>query len=152
MVARRRATYLANPDSVSGDRDAAALPQPQEGLRDFIAQDWSPDGARLAGQLGFTASRGNGIVVPTFGTRRYEQVTDFGEWPVWLPDSRRVLFVANGRDYWVMDTRTKQTRKIYSTPRGVLGPARLTRDGRTAVFPLRLTEADTQLLRFESQK
>jgi len=144
-----RITYLLDPARSHQAQTPAALPRPQEALRRFIAQDWSPDGARLVGQLGFTASRGDGIVVYTFSTRKYERVAEFGEWPVWLPDSRRVLFVANGKEYWVVDTRTKRTRKIYTAPRGVLGPARLTRDGRMAVFPLRLLEADIYLLTFE---
>jgi Tol biopolymer transport system component len=144
-----RITYLLDPTRSHKTQTPAALPRPQEAFRRFIAQDWSPDGARLVGQLGFTASRGDGIVVYTFSTRKYERVAEFGEWPVWLPDSRRVLFVANGKEYWVVDTRTKRTRKIYTAPRGVLGPARLTRDGRMAVFPLRLLEADIYLLTFE---
>jgi Tol biopolymer transport system component len=144
-----RITYLLDPTRSYKTQTPAALPRPQEAFRRFIAQDWSPDGARLVGQLGFTASRGDGIVVYTFSTRKYERVAEFGEWPVWLPDSRRVLFVANGKEYWVVDTRTKRTRKIYTAPRGVLGPARLTRDGRMAVFPLRLLEADIYLLTFQ---
>ncbi len=144
-----RITYLLNPTRSSEAQTPQALPRLEGAFRRFIAQDWSPDGARLVGQLGFTASRGDGIVVYTFNTRRYERVAEFGEWPVWLPDGRRALFVANGKDYWVVDTRTKRTQKIYSVPRGVLGPARLTRDGRIAVFPLRLVDADIYLLRFE---
>jgi hypothetical protein len=134
--------------------DGVAIPQqvarrrvPGKGLK----QDWSPDRTRLVGQLGFSASgRGDGIVVYTFGSRTYELVSEFGEWPVWLPDRRRVLFVTGGKEYWIVDTKTKQKRKIYSVTRGVLGPARLTRDGRLAFFPLRLLDADTYLLHLES--
>ncbi len=149
VTGQDRTTYLLDPTRSSDLQTPETLPRPEEAFRRFIAQDWSPDGARLVGQLGFTASRGDGIVVYTFSTRKYERVAEFGEWPAWLPDSRRVLFVANGREYWVVDTRTKRTQKIYTAPRGVLGPARLPRDGRMAVFPLRLTEGDIYLLRFE---
>ena len=40
-------------------------------------------------------------------TRTFERLADFGEWPVFLPDDRRVLFVAGGEGFYVLDTRTK---------------------------------------------
>jgi serine/threonine protein kinase len=124
------------------------LPRPGEALLPFIATDWSPDGTRLAGQTGFTAG-GKGVVIFAFASGTYERLTDFGEWPAWLSDSRRLLFVSKGKEFWVLDTRTKQARKVYSTTWDVLGPPRLTRDGRAAYFSRRVTEADVYLLSFE---
>ncbi len=49
----------------------------------------------------------------------------------------------------MVDTRTKQTRKIYTSTRDVLGPPRLTRDGSVAYFSRRVTEADIYLASFE---
>jgi Tol biopolymer transport system component len=105
----------------------------------FAPNSWSPDGNWLAGQSGFTTP---GIVIQSVASGRLERVTDFGEWPVWLPDSRRVLFVARGREFHVFDTRTKKTALIYSTGRDTLGPPRLTRDGRAMFYSRRITEAD----------
>jgi hypothetical protein len=65
---------------------------------------------------------------------------------VWLPDSRRLLFVANGNAFYVADTRTKEVRQVWAVKRDVLGPPRLTRDGRRAYFSRRVTEADIWLL------
>jgi Tol biopolymer transport system component/serine/threonine protein kinase len=144
-----RTTYVFDPGSAWDAQTPEVLPRPEPAFRLFIAQDWSPDGSRLAGQLGFTSGRGDGIVVYTFATRTYERVSEFGEWPAWFPDSRRLLFVAGAKEHWVVDTRTRQKQKIYSVPRGSLGPARLTRDGRLAFFSLALREADIYLLRFE---
>jgi TolB protein len=143
----QRVTRVVDPNRAWQAQAPEDLPPPA-GLPGFTVQDWSPDGTRLAGQIPM-GTGAKGIVVYTFASRRYEQLTDFGEWPAWLPDSRRVLFVANAKDYWVVDTRTKQTRKIYTVPNGRLGPARLTRDGRSAYFSRRMTEADIYLLRFE---
>lgn len=42
----------------------------------------------------------------------------------------------------IIDTQTKQTRKIYSSTRDVLGPPRLSRDGRAMYFTRRVTESD----------
>lgn len=65
---------------------------------------------------------------------------------VWLPDSQRLLFVAQGKAFFVMDTRSRSVRKIYSASRDVIGPPRITRDGRVAYFSRRTTEADVWLV------
>jgi Tol biopolymer transport system component len=113
------------------------LPLP-EGQR-FAANAWSPDGKWLAGTPNFSTV---GILLYSLTDHRLEQLTDFGEWPVWLPDGRRLLFVSRGREYYVLDTRTKAVSKIWSTLRDTLGPPRLTRDGRTLFFQRRVTESD----------
>jgi eukaryotic-like serine/threonine-protein kinase len=105
----------------------------------FVVNSWSPDNQRLAGQLNVT---GSGILTYSFATRTYERLTDFGEWPVWLPDSRRLLFVSHGKTFHVVDSQTKQVRPVFSVTRDVIGPPRLTRDGRTAYFSRRTTESD----------
>lgn len=85
-------------------------------------------------------------VLDSLGSRTYAVVTDFGEWPVWPPDSRRVLFVANGNAFVIVDTRSKQVRNVFAVTRDVIGPPRLTRDGATAYFSRRVTESDVWLL------
>jgi hypothetical protein len=81
--------------------------------------------------------------VYSFRSGRYEKLTDVGEWPVWRPDSRRVLFVVNGKEFRVVDAMTKRVRTIYSTTRDVIGPPRLSRDGRSLFFTRRVTEAES---------
>jgi Tol biopolymer transport system component len=104
---------------------------------------WSPDGSRIAGQVGVA---GKGVAVYDLRTNAYERVTDFGEWPAWLPDSRHLLFVARGKEFHVVDTRTREVRRIWSVPRDVIGPPRLSRDGRAMYFSRRVTESDVWLL------
>jgi hypothetical protein len=65
---------------------------------------------------------------------------------VWLPDSRRILFGDGGRNFWVVDSQTRQTKKIYSGGRDVMGPPQLTRDGRSAFYSRRISEADIWLM------
>jgi Tol biopolymer transport system component len=125
------------------------LARPDKAVQSFIPNDWSPDGSRLAGMSTFSDRGGSGIVVYSFATRTYERLTDFGEWPAWFGDSRRILFVNKGKEFWLYDTRTKQPRKVYSTVWDVLGPPRLTRDARNVFFSRRVTEADVYLLTFE---
>jgi Tol biopolymer transport system component len=103
---------------------------------------WSPDGRFLAGQISYSAK---GIGTHDLDLGAYERLTDYGEWPVFLPDSRRILFVTRGKEFFLIDRESKEVRKVYSTVRDVLGPPRLTRDGRTAFFSRRVTEADIWL-------
>jgi Tol biopolymer transport system component len=118
------------------------LLQPDTALSGYYPNSWSPDGQWLCG--GVRAD--GGIFTYEFRTQRYERLTEFGEWPVWLPDSRRILFVSGGKAFYIVDRVTKDVRKIYSVTRDVLGPPRLTRDGRHAYYSRRVTEADVWLM------
>jgi eukaryotic-like serine/threonine-protein kinase len=121
------------------------LPRVPDSQYKFSPNSWSADGEHLIGLTGPT-SPSLGIVMYTFKTRTYQRLTDFGEWPVWLPDSRHVLFGDGGGHFWVLDTLTKATKTVYSGGRDVLGPPRLTADGRMAFFSRRVTEADIYLM------
>jgi Tol biopolymer transport system component len=144
-----RVSMVVDADRQAEDQTPEVLPAADETLRPFIPISWSPDGAALAGQVGFSDRGGGGIVRYVFASRTYDRLTDFGEWPAWFGDSRRILFVFRGREFWVLDTRTKQTKKIYSTIWHTLGPPRVTRDARFAYFSRRVTEGDIYLLTFE---
>jgi Tol biopolymer transport system component len=109
----------------------------------FLVNDWSPDGKHL---VGAAETPIGGVVTYSLESRQYERLTDFGEWPVWLPDSRRVLFVANGKSFYVVDSSSKQVHKVFSVTRDIIGPPRLTRDKKTAYFSRRVTESDIWLL------
>jgi Tol biopolymer transport system component len=108
-----------------------------------VPNSWSPDGRWIAGQSWYGVL---GILVYSVQARTFEQLTDFGEWPVWLPDSRRILFVSRGREFHVLDTRTRTTTLIYSALRDTLGPPRVTPDGRQAFFSRRVTESDVWMV------
>jgi Tol biopolymer transport system component len=152
LVAADIGSLVVDPNRPWREQTPETLPMPDKALRPFIPNAWSPDGARLAGQIGFSDRGGIGVVLYTFASRSYERLTDFGEWPVWFGDSRRLLFVFKGREFWVLDTRTKQTKKIYGPTRDVLGTPRMTRDGRSVFYSRRMTEADIYLLTFEDSE
>jgi len=119
------------------------LPPDDPPSNHFFVNSWSPDGARLVGQVGLAKG---GLETYSFGSRRYARIADFGEWPVWMPDSRRVMFAANGNAFYIVDSQSKQVRKIFSIARDIIGPPTLTRDGKTAYFSRRVTESDIWLL------
>ena len=56
------------------------------------------------------------------------------------------ILVDGGRDFYVADTRTHDVRKIWSVTRDVIGPPRLTRDGRAIYFSRRVSESDVWLM------
>ncbi len=127
---------------VPWDAQAVERLPPMEGGR-FTVNDWSPDGRLLAGAVDY---RDTGIVVYSLESGTYETLTDFGQWPVFLPDSRRILFVSGGHRFFIVDVETDEVREIYSATQHVLGPPRLTEDGREMFFTRRVTEGDVWLL------
>jgi Tol biopolymer transport system component len=76
----------------------------------FGPSSWSPDGKWLAGQ-----SEQPGIVLYSFAERRYERLTRSGENPVWLGDSRTLLFLQDGKIFG-LDVPTKRTWEILAPP------------------------------------
>jgi Tol biopolymer transport system component len=112
----------------------------------FSANDWSPDGTRLAGMSGFADL---GVGYYDVATGEHVQLTDFGQWPVWMPDSRRILFVSGGTTFYMVDTETGVVDTVHSTVRDVLGPPRVTADGRELVYSRRVTEGDIWLATIE---
>jgi eukaryotic-like serine/threonine-protein kinase len=114
----------------------------------FVPNSWSADGRWITGQTWYGEL---GVWGFSLQTRRFERFTEIGEWPVWLPDSRRILFVSRGREFHVLDTRTSRTTRIHSVLRDTLGPPRLTRDGRFAYYSRRSTESDVWLVTLQPQ-
>jgi Tol biopolymer transport system component len=131
---------IIDPQRTAANQQYEILPPSTVGQ--FVMNSWSHDGKHIAGHILAADGSANGIAIYSLESRTYDKVADFGEWPVWLPDSRRVLFVSGGKGFYVTDIRTKKARKIYSAARDVIGPPRLTRDGRVAYFGRRVTEAD----------
>ena len=112
----------------------------------LVVNDWSPDGDRLAGMHGWV-DRGVGYY--DLATDEHVPLTDFGQWPVWMPDGRRILFVSGGKAFYVVDAETGDVSRVHSTVRDVLGPPRLTADGTEVVYSRRVTEGDLWMATIE---
>jgi Tol biopolymer transport system component len=133
--------YVFDPHRAWNDQQPTVI-APPAGPDEFVVNAWSPDGSRLAGQAGIA---GRGILTYSLRSKTFDRLTDFGAYPVWLPDSRRLMFVAGGRAFHVVDTRTRQVAQVFSVRRDIIGPPQLTRDGREAYFSRRVTEGDIWL-------
>jgi serine/threonine-protein kinase len=135
--------YVFDPGRPWEEQAPVMLTPSDSAFARFRPDSWSPDGERLVGDFRYGDA---GVATYTFRTRAYERLTDLGQWPVWLPDSRHVLFVSGGNAFYVVDRITKRTRKVFEVQRDVIGPPRLTRDGRMAVYSRRVTEADVWMV------
>jgi Tol biopolymer transport system component len=141
--------YVFDPNRPWREQRPQVLPTTDVSLRRLIATSWSPDSELLACQTGYNeggSSPNLGVVTYSFKSGKYQRLTNYGEWPVWLPDSRRILFVSNGNDFTVIDSQSKAANKIFSVERDSIGPPRMTQDGRFIYFTRRITEADIWLV------
>ncbi|MGH9441578.1 MAG: protein kinase domain-containing protein [Thermoanaerobaculia bacterium] len=93
----------------------------------FFANEWSPDGSRLAGETWQPSGiEIPGIVAYSFSSHEFRRVSDRGVSPVWLSDSRRLLYL-DGERLWLLDTGDGKARAV-----GGPGGAALPRDFRIA--------------------
>jgi Tol biopolymer transport system component len=138
-----RRVIIFDPSRAWDEQEVSILPVPDSSIGQFNVNDWSPDGLRLAGMNGV---QDTGILTYDLASGTYERLTDFGQWPVWLADNRHLLFVSGGSAFYVIDSRSKEVREVLSVTRDVLGPPRVTRDGREVVFTRRVTEGDVWLV------
>ena len=108
----------------------------------FRTASWSADGTRVAG---YANSVGEGVVVYTLASQSYEKITQSGLGPVWLPDDRRLLYVADG-NLMLVDVRTKVTKQVASAPpRETLGALELSPDAREIYVVITNSQSDIVL-------
>jgi len=122
-----------------------ALPGMDDRTLTFEIWGWSPNGRLLAGQKHLTDLSHAGIGIHEIGTSRIDWVTDFGEWPVWLSDNRRLLFSHEGK-LFLVDTATRKSHQLMALPQRSLGSVGLSPDGRTIYYTVMAAEADVWLM------
>jgi TolB protein len=92
----------------------------------FLANDWSQDGTLVAGT-------GSGAVwIYSIETRSYERIRPGGN-PVWLNDSRRLIYAYAGR-LFIAEAVWKITRDLLALPGQELDAPRLSRDNLQLYF------------------
>jgi eukaryotic-like serine/threonine-protein kinase len=132
------------------EQSPQALPPMSDPPGRFTAWSWSPDGQRLAGWRQRTegAPPASNIVLYSFVSQQYEQLTDVGNGPIWLSDSRRLLFLRQGH-LWLADSQSKKFHEILSVAPHNIASLGLSRDNRLICFSLSATEADIWLMTLE---
>ena len=111
--------------------------------------DWSRDGRFFAGDTK-GGGRAAGIFVESLESGARRRLTDSGESPRWLGDSRRLLYQRDG-GLWLLDTATGASSKVISPPKPprTLLDFGLAADDRWLVFVELTRESDIWLTRLE---
>ena len=110
----------------------------------FEVFDWSPDGKWLAG-TGRASALDTGIVIYSLEEQTYRKIADFGFWPRWWNDSRRLLFADLGNIY-IADIESGEVRQILSDPPDFFLDAGISDDNRFIYFVRQKIDADIWLL------
>ena len=84
-------------------------------------------------------------MVFSFETKRYEKVADYQTIPMWLPDSRRMVFAHEGKAY-IVDIQSKKVKELFSRPPEQIRSIAVSRDGKLIYYTLASTESDVWLL------
>lgn len=116
----------------------------------FEGWSWSSDGKSLAGIKHLPSGVHSGVGIYDLESKKYDWLTDFGDWPVWLNDNRRLLFVSQGKIF-LFDSATRKYEPILTvTDQDVdIGGPSLSPDNKTLYFTFVSTEADIWLMTLE---
>jgi eukaryotic-like serine/threonine-protein kinase len=131
-----------------------ALPKLEIATGDFMPWSWSPDGASIAGWIRSGAARESGIFIYSLATRSYRRVSPIGQEPVWLSDSRRLLFTAEGPERqgtgYLLDTKTMQVKLLLPAPPHLsITGIGISRDDRSIYYSVLSTESDVWISSFD---
>ncbi|HZB45254.1 MAG TPA: protein kinase [Pyrinomonadaceae bacterium] len=146
LYRRDRDYFIIDPSRPAAEQTPQTLPPPADPSHHFVAWDWSPDGSKLAGTLGKGVA--HRVAFFSFETNRYEQIADFSAQPMWMSDSRRLVF-AHGSKIYVADTATRRLREIISRQQEQIRTVGISRDSRLLYFTVVTTESDIWLLNLE---
>jgi serine/threonine protein kinase len=139
----RNECFVFQPGTAWSEQTPDPLPQLSDPHLSFEAWSWSPDGKKLAGVRHLPDNSHAGIGIYDLQSRTYRWITDFGDWPLWLNDGKRLLFVAHGKVH-LIDGETGKYQTLFSvTDEEVdIGSPGLTRDNRAIYFSAVTVEAD----------
>ncbi len=128
----------------SGNKEFA-LPSLPDTTQTFEAWSWSGDGNKLAGIRHLANGAHVGVGFYSFESKKIEWLTDFGEWPIWLNDSRNLLFFSDGKIFLV-DTQSKKYREVISVTPERFGAFGVSKDNRLLFVSVDTSEADVWLI------
>jgi Tol biopolymer transport system component len=132
------------------DAKPFALPSLPDETQTFEAWDWSPDGKALAGIQHQSSGVHTGIILYSIDTAKFETLTHFGEWPIWLQDERSILFFSEGKIFSV-DLESKEPRElVFPQPQHIVGAFAVSPDEKFLYLTIDTTQADIWLANLKS--
>ena len=141
----KNAAYIFRVGQAWAEQTPVALAALSDTSQTFESWSWSPDGKRLAGLRHFSDGSHAGIGVYDLESKRYDWLTNFGEWPLWFEDGRRILFADHGKIF-IVDSESKKYHEVLPVADGDIGSPGLSRDNRLIYFTFVAAEADIWLL------
>lgn len=131
-----------------------SLPSPPDASELFDVWNWSPDGDWLAGhRISRATGQAEGLAVYSLRTGMFQTLTDdIGDQPVWLNDSRRLLFKDKSKIYSVDRDSRKVSEILDVRPSSIKSLGQLPEDNKIVVFSEEQREADIWLLTADKSK
>jgi eukaryotic-like serine/threonine-protein kinase len=119
----------------------------------FIAWDWSPDGKFLVGNQGKNGRNMAGVYIYSLASKTYEEIANSSQvklisHPIWLNDSRHVLFSTKEK-ILMADIQTKKIQEVYSSGRTPIEVYSLTKDNRFIYTSIMNLDSDIWMLSLE---
>ncbi len=141
---------IFEPSRAWNEQKLEHLPPLSDSSISFEGWSWSADGKSLAGIKHLPNGIHSGIGIYDLESKKYDWFTDFGDWPVWLNDNRRMLFVSQGKIF-LFDTATRKYERVLTvTDQDVdIGSPSLSPDNKTLYFTFVSAEADIWLMTLE---
>ncbi len=115
-----------------------------EGKLSYMAMSWSSDGKKLAGYSSDMNSSNEYITIYDFDSRQYRDLTNFGGFPVWLADNRRLIFSSEEK-LFLLDTQTKKLKELLSVKPHKIDSLTISKDNRSIYYSLKKKESDIWL-------
>jgi serine/threonine protein kinase len=137
-------TFVMKTNQSWTEQTLQPLPKSDPVISNFIPSSWSADGLKLAGWQQWTDTGKAGIFVYSFASQSYQRLTTSGRSPVWLSDSRHLLFIDNDNIY-IIDSVAKKSRIVYdinSIAWSDIAGIATSRDNRQIYYSQVTTEAD----------
>jgi len=123
---------------------SAGQPLPGQPLPSFTAWSWSPDDKLVAGWRLDPKAPDYYLMVYSFADQRYVELADRGTNPIWLNDSKRLMYARLGSLY--LYDKGRPSRILHSGGSTNIGVFSLSRDNRRLYYSLRSSEAEIHLL------
>jgi Tol biopolymer transport system component len=138
-------SYIIDLDKTWQEQTPEALPPPGEASEAFEVWSWSPDGIWLAGFARRSDGTIAGIALFHLESKQYRMLANFGRSPLWLSDSRRILFCAENK-LFLLDIESGSYEEIFSISPDVMDIPSITSDDRWIYFDRSSVEADIWML------
>jgi Tol biopolymer transport system component len=119
----------------------------------FAVWSWSPDGKWLAGWVYTDAGTYVGVAIYNLESQQYKRLTNFGDLPVWLNDSRRLLFRGQSEsELLLIDSESGSFEVVLSIPPDTVEGFSVSHDNRWIFFSRGKAEADIWMLTLNEER